>query len=495
MQSVESTGRESSEQRALHPTWKTNLHGTADDSRWQLVQRIVSSRSLGRSPLLSSFLLYVCDRHLRGKASEITEQQIGVHVFGRMEGYNSNDDNIVRNYARTLRKRMEDYFASEGQDEELRVDIPRGAYIPVFTLKQGERARPEREGADEQETSQAFAPPTAQPAIALPEAPAIPLLAESSIQQQALRPAAALVSRIPGRRGLILYIGVGLFVTMIVAMAASLLSPRLPAMFSKSATHVSQEVQLNHALWGQIFQNERDTFIVPADAGLVIMQTLTQHPVSLAEYASGSYRTVTPGPGGLNAYATEELGQRRYTSVVDLNFVFRLAQVKEAVPGRMLIRYARDLRFDDLRSGNAILMGSPDANPWVELFQPQLNFRFSFNPKQDPAPLIVNKHPLPGESAIYSRNAKDPTYATYGVIAYVPNLDGTGHVLIVEGINMAGTQAAGTFLLNPSLMRPTLEHARGPHGSIRSFEILIQTLSVAANASRPQVISERIAPI
>jgi hypothetical protein len=78
------------------------------------------------------------------------------------------------------------------------------------------------------------------------------------------------------------------------------------------------------------------------------------------------------------------------------------------------------------------------------------------------------------------------------VIAYVPNLDGTGHVLLIEGINMAGTQAAGSFLLSPTAMQPVLEHASSPSGAIRPFEILIETGNIAANASSPRVLSERI---
>ena len=115
------------------PSWGRDSRRVSDDPRWQLAQRIAASRSLGRSHLLSGFLLYVCDRHLRGKGSEITEQQIGVHVFGRREGYSSDEDNIVRNYARILRKRLEEYFTTEGVDEALQVKIPRGGYVPVFS--------------------------------------------------------------------------------------------------------------------------------------------------------------------------------------------------------------------------------------------------------------------------------------------------------------------------------------------------------------------------
>src|SRR5580698_5157652 len=103
-----------------------------EDHRWQLTLRIAASGTLGRSGLLSDFLLYIVDRSIRGRTDEITEQRIGVTVFGRAENYDPNDDNIVRSYARKLRKRIEEYFATEGREETLRLEIPRGGYTPIF---------------------------------------------------------------------------------------------------------------------------------------------------------------------------------------------------------------------------------------------------------------------------------------------------------------------------------------------------------------------------
>src|SRR5580698_596684 len=114
------------------------LQANAEDSRWQLARRIAASGSLGRSRLLADFLLYIVDRHIRDRADEITEQQIGVLVFGRAEGYDANDDNIVRSYARNLRKRIDEYFAAEGKAEPLLLEIPRGGYSPTFSLRRVE---------------------------------------------------------------------------------------------------------------------------------------------------------------------------------------------------------------------------------------------------------------------------------------------------------------------------------------------------------------------
>jgi hypothetical protein len=151
--------------RLMHPSQLTGSLPSAnearrpspDDPRWQLVQRIANSRSLGRSVLLTEFLLYICDRQLRGKEDSITEQRIGVRVFRRAEGYNSNEDNIVRNYARTLRKRLEEYFQTEGANEVLRLQIPRGGYVPVFleaeaTLPPAAEAAPQETKASALET-------------------------------------------------------------------------------------------------------------------------------------------------------------------------------------------------------------------------------------------------------------------------------------------------------------------------------------------------------
>src|SRR5579862_1561513 len=98
-----------------------DFHAHADDPRWQLAQRIASSEGLSRSRLLQDFLLYIVDRELSERIDDITEQQIGVLVFGRPEGYDSNEDNIVRGYARNLRKRVDEYFAVEGREEKLRL--------------------------------------------------------------------------------------------------------------------------------------------------------------------------------------------------------------------------------------------------------------------------------------------------------------------------------------------------------------------------------------
>jgi hypothetical protein len=401
-------------------------------------------------------------------------------VFGRSEGYNSNDDNIVRNYARTLRKRVEDYFATEGKHEDLRLEIPRGAYVPVFY------SRPLENLPQPEET------PAAADAWCMDNSSPDKSTRPSLIEETPL-PAKGSVPLLSRRRRLAYpFLALCFILAAVIVTYCSLRG--FPHAWHAAAAPTSQPISPSDALWSQLFQKERNTFVVPADSGLVIMQGLTRQPVSLGDYVSGKYQSDGTAHAGISAGDVRELGTRRYTSIVDLNLVLRLSRLKQVVPERMMVRYARDLRMDDVRSDNAILLGSVDANPWVGLFERQLNFRFSFDPKSDSAPVILNQHPLAGEQLVYANHHDGSWHSTFGRIAYLPNLDGSGHILLIGGLNMAGTQAAGEFVLNPDLMRPTLDHARGPNGSIRPFEILIETSNVAANASSPRVVSERVAP-
>jgi hypothetical protein len=102
------------------------------DPRWALVERVSSSSTFEKCYRLRTFFLHVCRAALENRPEATTEQQIGIHVFGKPPGYNPNEDNIVRSQARLLRLKLEHHFSNEGQDEPVIVKIPKGQYLPVF---------------------------------------------------------------------------------------------------------------------------------------------------------------------------------------------------------------------------------------------------------------------------------------------------------------------------------------------------------------------------
>jgi hypothetical protein len=140
-----------------------------------------------------------------------------------------------------------------------------------------------------------------------------------------------------------------------------------------------------------------------------------------------------------------------------------------------------------------ILLGSSHTNPWVSLFEGRTNFVLQYTPQVDES-FVLNQQPTGSEQKIY-RNGTDATANhTFGVIDYLPNLSDPGHVLIVQGLNMAATQAAAEILFNPEAMKPILRQAMLPNGTLKPFELLVETSSIAATAPEAKIIATRFYP-
>ena len=98
----------------------------------RLAHRIAESPPFRKSPRMREFLFFIVERTLQGQGQELTEQNIGRQVFGRPADYSPTEDNIVRVSARQLRSKLKEYFESNGLEEEFILEVPKGAYLPVF---------------------------------------------------------------------------------------------------------------------------------------------------------------------------------------------------------------------------------------------------------------------------------------------------------------------------------------------------------------------------
>jgi hypothetical protein len=168
-----------------------------------------------------------------------------------------------------------------------------------------------------------------------------------------------------------------------------------------------------------------------------------------------------------------------------------LARLPEFIPNRTQIRYARSITAEDIKNSNVILIGSKHTDPWVSLFENRLNFKLEYMPEVDNS-FVLNEHPLGAEQKIYHNSTDATSNRTYGAIAYLPSLDGAGHVLIIQGLNMAATQAAADTLSEAGVILPVLRQAALPDGTLRPFEMLVETTSVGAIAPGSLLIATRI---
>jgi tetratricopeptide (TPR) repeat protein len=104
---------------------------TPEEVRTQL-ERILRSREFASAPRLSGFLRFVVETTLAGRSGEIKESLIAVEVYGRPADYNPQIDSTVRVEAGRLRARLAKWYGSEGRTNSVRIDLPKGGYVPVF---------------------------------------------------------------------------------------------------------------------------------------------------------------------------------------------------------------------------------------------------------------------------------------------------------------------------------------------------------------------------
>ena len=94
--------------------------------------RVLGSADFDASERNRNFLRYVIDETLAGRSSRIKAYSIATSVFGRDERFDPQHDAIVRIEANRLRRALEHYYLTGGRDDPLRIEIPRGSYVPAF---------------------------------------------------------------------------------------------------------------------------------------------------------------------------------------------------------------------------------------------------------------------------------------------------------------------------------------------------------------------------
>jgi TolB-like protein len=99
------------------------------------LEKVVVSEQMRHSRKLCQFLRYTVEEVLKGHGAELKEYAIGVGAFRRAREFDPGADPIVRVQARRLRSKLELYYQTEGRDEAVRIEYPKGSYSPTFTRR------------------------------------------------------------------------------------------------------------------------------------------------------------------------------------------------------------------------------------------------------------------------------------------------------------------------------------------------------------------------
>jgi len=248
----------------------------------------------------------------------------------------------------------------------------------------------------------------------------------------------------------------------------------------------------------RIFDTHHQTIVVVADGNYGMLRILTGQRGSLEQYLSRDFLQKAAGVrlGKAQTNFLDYISDSTLTSFADVADAVSLVKAAGPLQRQVTVRSAKDMKIRDLDHENYIFIGSPASNPWVSLFRDRLNFRESETAVGKSLKVFVNTKPLPGEQAQYEglrwTGAEGDDYAT---IALLPNITQDGSVLILQGLQQEGTEAAGRFLADPE-NRQKLQRALGIPAADRVtgnlwFEALIRSRTVSGAPNSTTLVAIR----
>src|ERR1700733_5924648 len=96
------------------------------------IERIFQSKAFRSSDVLRHLLSYLADASLAGTADELKEYTVAVDALGKPSSYDPRQESAVRMQVGRLRLKLAEYYRTEGLDDPVIVDLPKGGFRVVF---------------------------------------------------------------------------------------------------------------------------------------------------------------------------------------------------------------------------------------------------------------------------------------------------------------------------------------------------------------------------
>lgn len=452
----------------------------------ELVSRVVASNVICKSARLRDLFLYLCNRVLDESVDDIHELELGHKVFGRPEHYDTATDNIVRVHASLLRKRLAEHFQTEGINEPLIIEIPRGNYAPIFRKR------------DRNPIVSDLPEPHETPISLL-----LPISLGAETASTHLLPNASSNRRTEMavwkfRMASFLALGFACLSTVLLVRSLNQRPHGMRAVLSSDPA-VRQ-------FWSGVFRPDASSQIVLDDASLDFYEEATGHPIALAEYFDRSYlhpAEEAAAAKGLDPSFVHAFLLRRQSNFASVALVSRLTQTGLALGSMEDVQFARDFSFRQVKSGNIILLGTRQSNPWIQPFDSSLALRWKFEPALG-IYYPIDRTADSAELNKFQPGAEGASHDGYAGIAFLPNLGGTGSVLIISGSGGSAVGAALDFLSDESSMSQ-LRARLNPKakGIFPYFEVLLKVakggglpkFTTIMLCRSPQPITQGVQPV
>ncbi|HZV88073.1 MAG TPA: hypothetical protein VFF95_11030 [Candidatus Binatus sp.] len=385
------------------------------------INRLVTSHALHGSESLCKLLRYLAKHAVDHPGTPIKEFQIATEVFGRSPDFDPQLDSMVRVQAGRLRSKLTEFYSSDGLEDPVVVELPKGTYVLSFHHRNASTAK------------------------------SAPGALNGAVRTEG-------IEKSTERRWGTEVISLSIFLAAAILVIVWLM-----------ATRNSSPVGL---------ASEGDP--VPA-AFRVFWKGFTTGPEEPWVVFSNAAFIGRPETGMRYRDAARDAGAPildHYTGVGEVLAVHELDRVFALLHRRIRVKRGSLFSLDDAKNNNLIFIGSPVEN--LSLLEIPGTQEFVFEQfvsgprKGDHA--IINKHPQPDEGKeFFATPSGVPLAEDYAVLGLVKGINPGQSVLILAGNTTIGTQAAVEYVCRQSSLEELLLRLSvSPDGELKPFEAVIR---------------------
>lgn len=426
----------------------------SNDEKRQALELVFRSHMFARSDRLRSLLRFLCEAEIEGRQDNLNEYLIGVEALGRPEGYSPTEDSSVRSRAYELRQRLERFYATEAPDAPLRIDVPKGSYIPRFV--------------------RFSVPPAPVSPVPVPE-PQVPHGLVTEDVPQPGTPRNANVRRAYWRLAAAFVAG-AVVMYGVTAFREGLAVGEPQARSNAESSRWTPELE---AIW--------QPFLDPKTPLLVSFQTrlfFAVGPISVRDVNVDSLGTMESSQSLMRVkelFAVPQVYENRnYTDFGAANACLLLARLLGSRQPAMVAKRSSDVHWEDLRNNNVIILGKPAADPDVARLLPKDHFL-------EVGGNIRNLRPMPGEMTSWEDHAhpSDPSKnwtEKYALVTMMPGPQPGRWILSMAGSGSEHPWAMARFLTSPESARDLVARLREPSGRVPSSSQVVIRADLKAQA-------------
>jgi hypothetical protein len=390
------------------------------------VERLLSSHTLHGSESLCKLLRYLSTQSLDHPGISPKEYQIATEVFGRQKDFDPHLDSMVRVQAGRLRAKLAEYYASEGADDSIIVEMPKGNYTLTFHQRHNGAGR--NHSVNSHTSHVAHEPfESAQPGSQ------------------------------PSRKWFFAVLLLSVLLAAVVAVATDRFLTRRTAEARLTSEEDSAPVAFR-VFWKGFLTGPEEPWVIFSNAAFV------GRPDAGMRYYD-------------RARDSKAVILDHYTGVGEVLAVHALDNLFGKLHQQIRVKRGSLFSLDDAKNNDLIFIGSPSEN--LTLLELPSTKEFTFKRVESGQRAgnmeIINAHPESGEAKEYlATPSNEPLAEDYSLIALVRGLNPARSVLILAGTTTIGTQAAVEYVCQQnSLEELLLRLSVSNSGELKPFEAVI----------------------